>query len=341
MPPPSARAIPPSDGVLVRFGEIGIKSAPVRRSMLERLRRNVLDLMEREGVEGDVLRMGSRLWMVGPDATRLADVACRTFGVVSASPARRVPGTMEAICQAAAEAAVAIPGWTRFAVRARREGTHTFSSQDINIQAGSAIFKAAEAAGRKPKVDLTNPEQAVDIDVRGDQAFIFTTQLEGPGGIPMGSQGRVVALLSDEASFVAAWFMGRRGCQVIPLHAGDSGSLPAYAVAALARWGLPHDVEVLPVCTGHVAKPVLLAAAAHVAQEHRAAALVTGDTLSSTLLPAPMPVLRPVCGLDPEEYERWRSRIGLPATDYPDSILADHARETVDTLLAMRRTVTA
>ncbi|HLF16418.1 MAG TPA: hypothetical protein VI796_03175, partial [Candidatus Thermoplasmatota archaeon] len=49
---------PTWDGVLVRFGELGIKSAPVRRRMLERLRANLLDAMEREGVEGDVRKVG-------------------------------------------------------------------------------------------------------------------------------------------------------------------------------------------------------------------------------------------------------------------------------------------
>jgi len=76
----------PSQGVLVRFGEIGIKSAPVRRSMLERLRQNLLESMLRAGVEGDVRTVGSRLWMAGPVPDALARAACRTFGVVSASP---------------------------------------------------------------------------------------------------------------------------------------------------------------------------------------------------------------------------------------------------------------
>ena len=84
--PPTDAAPPPWSGALVRFGEIGIKSAPVRRAMVERLRQNLLDGLVRSGVEGDVRAMGSRLWMVGPDVDALAGVACRTFGVVSVSP---------------------------------------------------------------------------------------------------------------------------------------------------------------------------------------------------------------------------------------------------------------
>ena len=309
--------------------------------MLERLRSNTLDLMAREGVEGDVHRMGARLWAVGPDPARLADVAARTFGVVSASPARLVPATIEAISAACVELASARPGWTSFAIRARREGTHTFSSQDVNVKAGSAVFLAAQATGAKPEVDLDQPDLAIDVDVRADKAFVFSGQVDGPGGIPMGTQGRILALVSDEASFVAAWLMARRGCHVALLHAGDTGSVPADAMAALARWGMPTEVEVLPVCTGNVAKAVLLEAAAQVAAGSRAQALVTGETIGSALTPAPIPVLRPVCGLDRDEYARWVRRIGLASGAYPDPILSGTARETVDSLLSMRRTVAA
>src|ERR1051326_1712296 len=126
-----ARAVPSAaapHGVLVRFGEIGIKSAPVRRAMVERLRQNLLDGLVRDGVEGDVRAVGSRLWMTGPDATALADVACRTFGVVSASPCVVVPATMDAMGAAAAQLALAQP-WRTFAIRATREGKHPFSSR--------------------------------------------------------------------------------------------------------------------------------------------------------------------------------------------------------------------
>jgi adenylyl- and sulfurtransferase ThiI len=329
----------PWDGVLVRFGEIGIKSAPVRRQMLERLRRNLLAGMEAAGVEGDAQRVGSRLWMVGPDVDALAGVATRTFGVVSASPARRVPATLEAIGVVAAELALAEP-WGSFAIRARREGTHPFTSQDVNVQVGSAVYRAAQAAGRSPRVDLGNPDFALDIDVRQDRAYLFTEQRAGPGGIPVGTQGTVLALVSDPDSFLAAWLMMRRGCAVVPLHAGTAGSLPLDAMDAMARWGLPRGAEVLPLCKGTIAKPVLLEAAAQVAREHGATALVTGEGLFAALCPAPLPVLRPVCGLDPEEKARWMARVGLPQFE-PVAVLDPKGPETVASALSMRCQVTA
>jgi tRNA uracil 4-sulfurtransferase len=329
-----------ADGVLVRFGEIGIKSAPVRRAMLERLRQNLLDGMEREKVEGDVGTLGARLWMMGPEADQMLAVAQRTFGVVSASPVRKVPATIADIGAAAIEAALGpdAPAWRTFAIRANREGEHPFTSQEVAVQCGSMVWKAAEAKGQKPKVDLTKPDFEVHIDVRRGHAFVFTRTIDGPGGIPVGSQGVALALLSDEASFLAAWLMMRRGCKVIGLHAGTTGSIPIDAVAELARWGLVPDVELLPVCTGTVAKPVLLDAAAHVARARKAQVLVTGETLDSAFVPAPLPILRPLCGLEPAEVERVRVRAKLPAID-ADAIFDAGSAETTDSLLSMRRTV--
>lgn len=327
-----------ADGVLVRFGEIGIKSPPVRQAMLRRLRDNLLSGMEREKAEGDVALLGARLWMVGPDPARLLDVAQRTFGVVSASPVRKVASTIEAIGAAAVPMAMERPGWATFALRVSRDGDHPFTSQEVGVQVGSAIWKAVEAAGRKPKVDLTKPDLEVFVDVRKGHAFVFTQTVDGPGGIPVGSQGVALALLSDESSFLAAWLMMRRGCAIIGLHAGTTGSLPVDAVAELARWGLDPEVELLPVCTGTVSKRALLEAAAAVAKDRTAQALVTGDTIDSALVGAPLPVLRPVCGLDKGEVERVRVRARLPPVE-ADAILDAGSPETVDSLLSMRRTV--
>jgi thiamine biosynthesis protein ThiI len=329
------------DGVLVRFGEIGIKSGPVRRQMLERLRQNLLDLMLRRRVEGNVHRIGARLWMQGADADALAAVASRCFGVVSASPARRVSAALPALGEAAATIALAAGrDWSSFAIRAHREGAHDFTSQDVGREVGSAVWTAAEAAGRTPRVDLSRPDLAIHVDVRGGDAFVFTVTVAGPGGLPMGSQGKVVALLSDRASFVAAWLMMRRGCDVVPVHAGQAQSLPSENFEAMQSWGLGADVDLLPICTGFVGKPTLLAAAWTIARRVKALAVVTGDTLASDLRGADgVIVLRPVCGLVPAQVAAYADRVGL-ADDEPEHILDDASHETVESALSMHRVVT-
>jgi thiamine biosynthesis protein ThiI len=284
------------DGVLVRFGEIGLKSSPVRMRMLRRLRSNLLDQMLRAQVEGDVELRGSRVWMVGPDGDKLLEVATRTFGVVSASPVRKVAPTLEAVCAAAPLLALAVARpWTSFAIRARRDGQHTFSSQDVAIQAGSAVHKAATAAGRKPKVDLGKPDLEVHIDVRPDAAYLFLEDKAGPGGIPTATQGKVACALRTRNDALAAWLMLRRGCAVAPADGPDPR-----LVAHLRLWGLSKSLG------GSVAE-----AAGH----WHAAATCSGATLSDpdALAPSPpgLPRLLPLLGLDPEERALWMRRSGL------------------------------
>lgn len=326
------------DGVLVRFGEIGIKSTPVRRRMLDRLTTNLHDALLREGVEGGAQRRGARIWITGPDVARIADVARRVFGIVSVSQARLVPSDMDAMSEAAASLAAG-GAWTSFAVRARRDGEHAFSSQDVGREVGSAVYRAAEAAGASPVVDLSDPDLEVHVDVRGPEAFVFTTVIPGPGGLPTGSQGTVAALVSDASSMLAAWLMMRRGCRVIPVHAGDMGSVPE-GLEALTAWGLTSEVELLPVCSGTVAKDTLVRAAWKLGRGKRVEAVVTGDTLGSDLRRvADVPVLRPCCGLDLAEADRWARVAGIEQDGPAGAPLDDASTETVESLLSMHRKV--
>lgn len=329
------------DGVLVRFGEIGIKSAPVRRQMQARLKENLLDALLRRGVEGDVLTRGARLWMTGRDTDALLDAAVHTFGVVSASPARVVDAAMDTLCAAAAEEALAHDGWRSFAIRARREGEHPFSSQDIGVRAGSAVYVAAQERGRDPEVDLDAPDLEVHVEVRGDIAYVFTRIERGPGGLPAGTQGKVALLLSDGDSAAAGWMVMRRGCSVVPVFAGDVAGPDPDVMAALAAWGFPEDIHVLPVCSGAVTKHVLFEAAAHVAVEQGCMALVTGERLGADLVAADLPVLRPLCGLDPDKADEVLARLGLGADDGDPDVLAGETTEDADALLSMHRVVKA
>ncbi len=280
------------DGVLVRFGEIGIKSTPVRMRMLGRLRQNLMDQMVRRKLEGDVEIRGARLWMMGPDPAALLETAVHTFGVVSGSLVRRVAPKLDAIVAAAPPLALTKP-WTRFAIRARREGQQGFTSQDVAIQAGSAVHVAATAAGRTPKVDLTKPELELHIDVRADGAYLFLDEAAGPGGIPTATQGKVVAWLRNRNDGLAAWFMLRRGCAVAP-----AGEVDARVATTLRAWGLSKTHA------GTVEQA---------ADDWHAMALSSGETLGEPIAPAAstLPVLRPLYGLDPAERDIWMKRSGL------------------------------
>jgi thiamine biosynthesis protein ThiI len=285
------------DGVLVRFGELGIKSAPVRRQMMHRLRQNLLDALLRHGVEGDAQFMGSRLWMVGPDMSALLKVATHTFGVVSASQTVTCKSNMEEMGAKAIALANDAGVWTSFAIRAHREGEHKFTSMDVGRELGSIVYFAAEAEGKSPKVDLRTPDLELHVDVRSNGAFLFTHVHAGPGGLPASVQGHVVCIMDRPDSMVAAWLMMRRGCKITLAHPGDN---PSEALTLLHDWGAPLRSHPL---SGDDAVDAAW-------NGFQANAVVTAETLANPIELRPgIPVLRPLCGLATKEVDAIRRRI--------------------------------
>jgi thiamine biosynthesis protein ThiI len=215
---------PGADTVLVRHGEIGTKSEQVRRKMEGCLRDNLGALLSDRGLDAPVERRRTRLFVHTDEATVEAatDAATDAFGVVSASPAVRVDPTLGAIRDALAETARECYAGGSFAVRARRAGEpdeHPFTSEDIQETGGAAVWEAAAGEGLDPEVDLEDPDLALYVECRPKEAFVFVEKRPGPGGLPVGTQEPLVALVSGGIdSPVAAWEAMRRGCPVYPLY---------------------------------------------------------------------------------------------------------------------------
>jgi thiamine biosynthesis protein ThiI len=196
------------------------------------------------------------------------------------------------------------------------------------------------------RVDLSSSaEVEVGVEVQPGRALVFGEKIAGPGGLPLGSQGRVVALLSSGIdSPVAIWLMMKRGCSVIPVHFSTSQAQTDQVetiVEALNRHA--YGWELRPIILSHqealgplvarlrelrqerwtclFCKRVMLIKAAKVAEEMGASALVTGDSLgqvaSQTLsnlevvsYGVPKPILRPLIGMDKTEIMDLARHIG-------------------------------
>jgi thiamine biosynthesis protein ThiI len=103
-----------------------------------------------------------------------------------------------------------------FAIRARRTGKHDFTSMDLAKKLGSSILDKYK--DRKLKVDLSKPDIAVHVEVRSKKFYIFTGKEEAVGGLPLGTQGRILGVYENKNSFIAWWLMMKRGATVIPYH---------------------------------------------------------------------------------------------------------------------------
>ncbi|MFX1317701.1 MAG: tRNA uracil 4-sulfurtransferase ThiI [Promethearchaeota archaeon] len=335
------------DRVLVRYGEIGLKTPGVRR-YLEGLLSNHLGVMLTRQVVSysKITRERGRFFIQTTDAETAAEAASRVFGVVSTSPVWTVSSNPDKIInQVKALTSSFISEGQSFAVRVRRVKTHPFTSQEIASQVGAAIIEVTGQKHSAAPVDLDNPNVEIHIEIREKSSYIFTTVIEGPGGFPYGSQGTVLGLHSGGLdSPVAQWLMMKRGAHVIPLYFGSDvppkQSLRTRAIQSakiLAQW-IPHTktelliipyYEILrqlsrskyPKITCVLCKRMMYRMGAMVAAQEGAKALVTGETLgqvaSQTLdnlavldSAIALPIFRPLIGIDKSQTMNLARRIG-------------------------------
>ena len=198
--------------LLVRFGELALKSRFVRRQLRDRLVANIQDLFAAEGVECITEADEARVYVHVDEVPKARSILGRVFGVVSVSPATEVPANRASLSPAVlSEAARSLSPGSSFALRARRVGTHSFTSQDLAREFGDEIRRAHPDA----RVDLSQPDVEIHIEVRHNRGFVFRETWPGPGGLPLGSQGRALAVVQDDAGLVAAWMGMKRGCRVV------------------------------------------------------------------------------------------------------------------------------
>lgn len=200
--------------LLVRYGEIGLKSASVRRRFEQQL---VADIRRRHALAGVpcvISQARGRVFIDSDDWRRSCEILSRTFGVVSFSPVTKVSSEVEELKKAVLEFARPLMfKEAAFAVRSRRSGNHPYTSQEIAGTLGEAILKDNASLGIT--VDLDEPDVEVFVEVRDRSAYLFSTALPGPGGMPLGSQGRALSVVDSENGLASTWLMMKRGCSVL------------------------------------------------------------------------------------------------------------------------------
>ena len=213
--------------VLVRYCEIGLKSTPVRRRFESILKDNMLTMLAADGIEAFITFADARYYIETEDVEGCVRSVKKVFGIGSLSIAEVCSSDMQDICDTAAEYSVGrISEGESFAVKARREGSQPYTSMDVGREAGSAIFLRNEDKGIK--VDLKEPDKTFYVEVRNNKAYVFDEYIPCPGGLPLGSQGRVIAESDDRRGTVSAWMMMKRGCRVLVTGDNDIDLLRKY-----------------------------------------------------------------------------------------------------------------
>ena len=317
---------------LLRFsGEIGTKARATRSQFVQRLVANLRNALLAEELEPRIHNTHNRIFVELPDAA-CASVLTRVFGIQSISLVERRPAdSIERLVDAGEELFGSHVAGKRFAVRARRVGERskiTLLPSDIERELGTRLLSGS--AG----VDLNNPEETVYIELMGNDAYFFRERLPCHGGIPLGSSGRAIALMSGGFdSAVAAWQLLKRGVRIDYAFCKLGGETHQEGVLRVAKlladqWSYGDQPRLHSIDFGAVTeelrartrerywqillKRLMVRAAEILVRERRASAIVTGDAVgqvSSQTLPnlavisraTTETILRPLIGSNKDE----------------------------------------
>ncbi|NJD99847.1 tRNA 4-thiouridine(8) synthase ThiI [Thermococcus sp. LS1] len=345
--------------VIVRYGEIGTKSRQTRRWFENILMNNIREALVSEEVEfKKVEAKHGRVLVKTNRAEEAVEVLKRVFGIVSLSPAMEIDAEMEKINRTARKLfrrkkrglGLEKP---RFRVTARRiTKEFPLKSPEIQAKVGEYILENEES-----EVNLHEYDIEVGVELMEGKAYIFVDKVKAWGGLPIGTQGKVVALLSGGIdSPVAAFLMMKRGVEVIPVHIymgektlekvrkiwnqlkkyGYGGKGELIVVKPKERERILQKLKELKKenYTCVFCKFMMVRHADRIARDFGAKGIVMGDSLgqvaSQTLenmyivsQASDLPIYRPLIGMDKEEIVKIAKEIGtfelstLPEDEIP------------------------
>jgi thiamine biosynthesis protein ThiI len=333
--------------LVLRMGEIWLKGRN-RNTFKRRLQRNLSASLRAEIPNAVVLLEHARVVVHVPDPARVSraiQICCDTPGITWVSPALPVDPTIESMQATALDLAQhAWQGATgSFKVKTRRSDKQfPIKSPEVDRQVGGPI-----AAALGLTVDLKQPDRTVGIDITRAGCHVYVERHKGIGGLPVGTVGRVMLLLSGGLdSPVAGYFAQRRGCELEAVYFHSPPFISEASkdkVIDLARRLAPrqgslrlHVVPFAPIqlairdagggrLTVVLYRRFMYRIAARLAQRFKASALCTGENLAQVASQTPenlavvneaasVLTLRPLLCADKEEIIDVARRIGTYTT---------------------------
>lgn len=279
--------------ILVRYGEIGLKGK-LRKNFENLLIYNIERILEAWGLQKEVSAEWGRIY-IHADDEMIARLVAGVFGVTSTSLAVETEPELSSIRTRALEIGSELIGQENsFAVRARRAGKHDFTSMDMQRYLGAELQSQTGA-----RVDLSNPDVTVYIEVRESSSYIYTSIIHGFGGLPVGSQERVLSIINDRKSVASTWYALRRGCDADLLISEEMNGI--YDI--LLQWANYRNIRVLEGYGG-IREMLSSAFATRYPAVYCSPTIDDIEDIIPLLRERKMPVLTPLLPLSEDEIER-------------------------------------
>lgn len=329
---------------IVRCGEVALKGMNkpyFEKTLVERIRKKLKDM---DGVE--VSRREGLIFIRSDkkhDAESIVKNVSRVFGVASISPAVEAESELNKIGEASVEfmkKQIEERGVKTFKVEAKRaDKKFPVKSPEIARIIGAKILIGCKVL----KVDVHNPECRLFIDLRKDRTYIYDEKVSGFGGLPLGTNGKGMVLLSGGIdSPVAAWMMAKRGMLLEAVHfhsypytsprAQQKVEELAGIVASYSGRMRMHVINLLPIqeqivmnCpeeeTTILVRRFMMRIAEKIALKNKCMMLITGENLGQvasqtaealvvTDACVSMPVMRPLIAMDKVDIMEKANEIG-------------------------------
>lgn len=329
---------------IVRCGEVALKGMNkpyFERMLVERIKKML------KKYDGTEVKRHEGLIFVRTDKRftkeEIIGQISKVFGVASISPAVEVETDIDKIGEAAIKVMLELieeKGVQTFKVEAKRaDKTFPIQSPEIGRIIGAKVLIGCKVL----KVDVHNPECLLFIDVRREKSYIYEQKISGFGGLPLGTNGKGMVLLSGGIdSPVAAWMMAKRGMLIEAVHfhsypytserAQEKVEELAKIVATYCGRFKMHVINLLPIqeeivqhCpeeeTTILVRRFMMRIAERVAQEKDCTMLITGENLGQvasqtaeaivvTDASVKMPVMRPLIAMDKVDIMAKAQEIG-------------------------------
>ncbi|MBI2579339.1 MAG: tRNA 4-thiouridine(8) synthase ThiI [Candidatus Aenigmarchaeota archaeon] len=312
--------------VIIHYAEIGTKGS--NRPFFERkLAENIQHLA---GIS--VERRFGRLVAEAKRTKKIEGALSSVPGIANFSFAESCKSDVKAMEKKLAGAAKRMKFRTFRITASRSDKSFPMNSMELNRKLAGVIWKM------KKKVDLEEPEAEFFVEVGKERTFIYTEKIPGTGGVPVGTAGKAVCLISGGIdSPVSAFRMMKRGCRIVFVHfyTQKDGKKIADIVKVLKKFQGRSKIYFIPFRDAQneiivlvpdryrmiLYRRMMLRIAEEILERERAKAFVTGDSLSQVAsqtmhnlrciyTASTYPVLAPLIGMDKQEIVDEAKRIG-------------------------------